>query len=157
MKREKRRCKHCCCLFEVCRKVKTHEYCKKGECQKARKASAQRRRMAGDPQYKQDQNIAQKDWRATHPDYWKEYRTRNQRYAERNRDLQRDRNRHRGGSLSCRAEKDGIAKMDVLSVKNGLYSGRYKMLPVLPRGVAKMTPIIVEIDVIKGSCACLGA
>lgn len=155
MKREMRRCKHCRCLFEVCRKVKKHEYCKKAKCQRARKAAAQRRRMAEDSQYRQEQHTAQKDWRANNPDYWKRYRSSNLEYTEKNRELQRERNRRRGVPQAVDPKNDVIAKMAALSAKNTLFPGRYKMLPLSPTRVAKMTPIIVEIDVIKGSCGVL--
>ena len=152
MKREMRRCRHCGCLFEVCRKVKKHEYCRKAKCQRARKAAAQKRRMAEDPQYRQDQYAAQKDWRANHPDYWKQYRAKNQDYTKINREMQRERNRCRRVPQPVAAQNDEIAKMNTLSVKNHILSGRYKMLPLFPANIATMTPIIVEIDVIKGTC-----
>lgn len=151
MKREMRRCKHCRCHFEVCPKVKKHEYCRKAKCQRARKAAAQKRRMSEAPQYRQDQYAAQKDWRANHPDYWKQYRAKNQDYTKRNREMQRERNRCRGVPQAVAAQNDEIAKMDALSVKNVLLSGRYKILPLSSANIATMTPIIVEIDVIKGT------
>lgn len=152
MKKEMRRCKHCGCFFEVCRKVKKHEYCRKVKCQRARKAAAQKCRMAEDPQYKKEQYTAQKDWFSNHPEYWKNYRSKNPTCTERNRKLQRKRNQRRKVPQSGSANKDKIAKMDALSLKNELFSGRYKMLPMAPSPIAKMTPIIVEIDVIKGTC-----
>ena len=59
MKSERRRCKHCHCYFEVCPKVKKHEYCRKPECQKARKRAWQKRKMAEDETYRRDQKEAQ--------------------------------------------------------------------------------------------------
>jgi hypothetical protein len=54
-------------------------------------------------------------------------------------------------------KNDEIAKMAALSTKNVLLPGRYTMLPVSPTKIAKMTPIIVEIDVIKGTCGILSS
>lgn len=65
IKKHKRRCRHCGCLFEVCNKVKKHEYCKRKECQQARKRKWQEAHLEKDEAYKQDQKTAHKTGRTT--------------------------------------------------------------------------------------------
>jgi len=152
MNKERRRCRHCHCYFEVCPKVKKHEYCRKPECQKARKRAWQRRKMAEDETYRRDQKDAQKDWCNNNPDYWKKYRSENTEYTDRNRTKQKVRNCHLKGSSSVKTESGGIVKMDALQVKKETLSGRYQLIPFTVRDIAKMDAIIIEIDVIKGGC-----
>ena len=152
MKRGRRRCKHCHCYFEACPKVKKHEYCRKPECQKARKRAWQKRKMAEDETYRRDQKEAQKDWCNNNPDYWKKYRSKNTKYTDRNRVQQKERNRTVKGLSSVKPDFGKIAKMDALQAKNKTLSGRYRLTPLSAPDIAKMDAIIVEIDVIKGGC-----
>jgi len=117
MRKGRRRCKHCHCYFEVCPKVEKHEYCRKPECQKARKRAWQKRKMAEDETYRRDQKQAQKDWCNNNPDYWEKYRSKNTKYTDRNRAQQKERNRIAKGLSSDKPESDKIAKMDALQAK----------------------------------------
>jgi hypothetical protein len=81
---------------------------------------------AGDPDYKANQRDCQKTWRDNNPDYWREYRERNEKYTERNRNRQRE--RRRGG---------GVAKMDASGMDLALESGIYYIVPE-SADVAKM-------------------
>lgn len=155
MNRERRRCKHCHCYFEVCSKVKKHEYCRKPDCQKARKRAWQKRKMAEDETYRRDQKDAQKIWCTNNPDYWKNYRSENTEYTDRNRGQQKERNRMLRGKSSVKLESGKIAKMDALPAKTETLSGRYQLTPLTTPDIAKMDAIIVEIDVIKGGCEIL--
>jgi len=75
--------------------------------------------MAEDPDYRDNQKRAQKQWRDSHPDYWRDYRAANPEYAQQNRERQRDRNALR------RLPTEAIAKMYeqsglIVDVKNNL-------------------------------------
>ena len=59
MKKNMRRCQNCGCLFEVCNKVKKHEYCNKEKCQRARKRKWQKQKIKNDKTYRKDQKEAQ--------------------------------------------------------------------------------------------------
>ncbi len=72
---------------------KSHEYCSKPECQRARKALWQRNKKKSDPEYKKDQKLSQQKWLQENPDYWKNYRRKNPEKTDRNRILQKVRNR----------------------------------------------------------------
>jgi hypothetical protein len=151
MKKKMRRCQHCGCLFEVCNKVKKHEFCNKKECQKARKRKWQRDKMNNDANYRKDQKIAQEDWRNNNPDYWKNYRRDNQEYTDRNREQQQIRDRVKKAK-SAPAEKSGpIAKMDALMPERAILSGKYQLVPIMPDMIAKMDALIVEINMISNN------
>ncbi len=149
MKKELRRCQHCRCLFEVCNKVKKHEFCNKKECQKARKRKWHREKMQNDGEYRNDQKIAQEDWRNKNPEYWKDYRRDNKEYTDRNREQQRRRNQVNRAKSAPVIKSDPIAKMDAITPKNKILSGKYQLVPMTPNMIAKMDAIIVEINSIS--------
>ena len=144
MKRQMRRCSHCHCYFEVCKKVKKHEYCKKKECQKARKRKWQKQKMQNDCRYKEDQEQAQADWRKNNPDYWKKYRRKNKAYTKTNRKKQKNRNQARKSNKNQNPRM--IAKMDTIYQEKTIFSGKYELVPFVPGKIAKMDAIIVEIN-----------
>ncbi len=144
MTTQRRRCQHCRCYFRVCPKVKKHEYCRKAECQRARRRSYQKKRMESDAGYRADQKQAQKDWMKKSPDYWQNYRKNNPEYTAGNRDRQRVRN-HLSES------RPDIAKMNAISPKIFIESGRYTLLPVDEVAIAKMNALTVEIHLIPDS------
>ena len=158
---EKVSCGHCGTYFIPDRRQKNPGYCGKPACQKARKAAWQRRKMRHDPAYQANQKRCQEDWRKAHPDYWKKYRTAHPKQAERNRVLQRIRNRKRtlpagvdqrsGGAVKMEASQ--IAKMDAskspgTSDKRN-FSGQFWLVPV----IAKMDALKVNIYEITATCS----
>jgi hypothetical protein len=72
--------------------------------------------MATDPDYKGNQRDAQKVWRDANPDYYKEYRKKNDAYTKKNRTRQADRNKNRRVHLQNQAP-NLIANMDALIVQ----------------------------------------
>ena len=156
MKKLMRRCRHCGCLFEVCNKVKKHEYCNKKKCQRARKRKWQKDKLKNDPIYRKDQKTAQEDWLNNNPDYWKNYRHDNKEYTDRNREKQRLRNKIKRSESTQKADLKPIAKMDTLTRDNNIISGRYELIPVTSDMIAKMDALIVEINTISSSYPHLG-
>jgi len=142
----RRRCKACEKLFTPHRSVPMQQYCSAGGCQKARRRLTQKRKMAEDPDYRDNQRRAQKQWRDSHSGYWRRYRADHPEYDQRNRERQRERNARRRELL-----RGTIAKMDELSRENNLISGRYKLV-LLGDGVAKMDELMVEITAVKAGC-----
>lgn len=149
MKKLMRRCRHCGCLFEVCNKVKKHEYCNKKKCQRARKRKWQKQKIENDEIYRKDQKEAQEVWLNNNPDYWKDYRRKNSKYTERNRKKQRKRNQIKRAESATEPISKPIAKMDALTHENTIISGRYKLVPVGSDMIAKMDALIVEINTIS--------
>ena len=125
--------------------VANQRYCSDPECQRARKRNWQKEKLARDADYRANQAAAQRQWHSRNRDYWREYRKRNPAYTETNRIRQRKRNR-------CRRVEAGIAKMDALTAKTVIRSGRYRLVPLGGWGIAKMDELIVEIGVIPGGC-----
>jgi len=113
-------------------KVKNQKYCGRPECQQARKRAWQRQKMFIDPDYKENQRHAQKQWQENNPDYWNEYRK-----------------RHQNPRPSATVHQD--AKMDTFPPHSNLISGRYKIIPDGPSNV-KMDAIQAIIIPLSTSC-----
>ncbi len=135
-------CPHCGKKFLPHPAVTNQHYCGSADCQKARKRKWQKEKLNNDPDYRENQAAAQREWRTRNRGYWKTYRTRNACYRERNRIRQRQRNRQRRT----------IAKMDELETKTLLSSGRYRLVPLYGT-IAKMDELIVEIGVVARKSA----
>lgn len=129
--------------------VQHQRYCRDSECQKTRKRKWQKEKLARDNDYRLNQASAQRQWRGRNKDYWRQYRERNPAYTERNRIRQKERNQ-------CRRSGLGIAKMDELTGKSLIPSGRYRLVPLGNSGIAKMDELIVELSVISGDCGFKG-
>ena len=154
MKKQKRRCKHCGCLFDPCPRVAKHEYCSKEQCKKARNRAWQKKAVDENPVYRKDQEEARQLWRENNPDYWRKYRERNKKYTARNREKQRDRNRRRRDPAR---QKSMIANMDAKRQENKLLSGTYRLIPLTTGQIANMDAIIVEINDISASYNTFGS
>ena len=106
-------CIHCGKEFSPNPRVKNQRYCGDRKCQTARRASWYRKKIATDPDYRDNQKRCQKEWLNSHPGYWKDYREKHAEYVERNRLLQLRRNaKSRRDSVSRL-----IAKIDSLVVR----------------------------------------
>lgn len=149
---EVRHCCHCRSCFQRRPQNPDQQYCSRPECQRARKSAYQRRKLAEDEAYRDNQREAQRQWRGNNSGYWRDYRKRNPAYAEGNRERQKARN-HRQRQDGVR--NGAVAKMDVSSMGKALPSGRYRLSRVddgKAGGVAKMDALIVEINVLSAGC-----
>jgi hypothetical protein len=102
------RCAHCHYSFIPNHRIKNQRYCRKKECQRARKSAWQRRKLDTDPDYKANQRECQKSWSARNPDYWQSWRALHPEYGTRNRNLQkarRSRRRRRIAKMDASAQK----------------------------------------------------
>lgn len=120
---QKIRCANRSCrrLFLPNPRVKNHRYCDKEACQRIRKNRWQRQKMKDDPEYQMDQREGQECWVEQNHDYWRRYRDQHPEYAERNRLLQRERDKKR------RSGK--LAKMDSSNQESSLKAGSYYLIP----------------------------
>ena len=124
-------CLHCNEFITASPRNKNHNYCKKPECQRARKAAWKRHKMQTDPEFKKNQQLSNRKWAKNNPGYWKAYRRKNPGKAERNRMLQNIRNRRR--EKTKRAGAVPIAKVDALKPKKISMVGRYWLVPVIAK------------------------
>lgn len=136
-----KRCKSCGRQFRPHPQVPNQAYCSAPECQRDRRRNSQKMKRRNDPDYRDNDSRYNKDWAAQHPEYWKRYRDDHTDYADRNRQLQRNRNQKQ------RTIK--IAKVDVSTQFSSLPSGRYRLTPMLNDGIAKVDAWIVEITVLS--------
>lgn len=135
-------CKHCGVIFTPSRK--NQKYCLNSTCRRERKRKWQRNKIKTDSDYNLAQKEAQAQWRSKHPEYWREYRSQHPQTTERNRQLQRERNKKR--SRKYLPSPAVIAKMDV---KPSYFSGTYFLFPVTeasPDLIAKMDAKLVCIQ-----------
>lgn len=123
-------------------------FCNSPACQKVRKRIWQKQKMASDPDYKANQRDAQKVWRDANPDYYKEYRKKNDalRIHQKSRTRQADRNKNRRVHLQNQAP-NLIAKMDALKSNNDMNTGVYQLIPMIDEKIANMDALIVQLTV----------
>jgi hypothetical protein len=128
-------------------------YCNDHSCQKKRKRLWQKKKMDSDPDYKTNQQQAQKLWHERNPDYFQKYRKKNMDYTEKNRIKQRKRNSCRRSKCkstnNCSQYPD--TKMDAFSAINAINSGKYKLVPVSDSDpmIAKMDAFFIQLAVIS--------
>jgi hypothetical protein len=132
--------------------VRKQRYCSKPVCQKERKKQWQRRKLNTDSAYRENQADAKRAWRAKNGSYWREYRAKHPAYVERNREKQRERNHKRPRKRDL-AAVPVIAKMDALTPRNIILSGRYRLVPLATDGIAKMDALVVEIGIVSSGSA----
>ncbi len=125
--------------------VPNQRYCSFAACQRARKSQWHKQKLADDPDYRENQAAAHREWRAKNRGYWKGYRAKNPASTELNRVCQRVRNQKRLSKAQV------IAKMDELPAQTRVNSGRYRLVALSADGIANMDELIVEIGVITGS------
>jgi hypothetical protein len=135
-------CLACRKLFRPFPQTPNQRYCSKPDCQRTRRRQWQKAKLLSDPDYRENQDHAQRAWIKSHPTYWREYRRVNPTYADRNRAQQVARN--------GRCRTGPIAKMDALFPSFPLPSGEYWLRPAAS-GIAKMDAYAVKIILLSMS------
>lgn len=113
--------KHCVCcgqLFDPCPQVPKQAYCSSTDCQRSRKRRWQQNKLETDPDYRGNQQDAQRAWHDRNPDYWRKYRESHPEYVQQNRARQRQ--------VVRRDSENVLANMDLSMLRAGLY--RVKVL-----------------------------
>jgi len=128
---QKIRCANRSCrrLFLPNPRVKNHQFCDREVCQRVRRNRWQLQKMQDDPEYQKDQKESQQCWVEQNHDYWRKYRGQHPEYVERNRLLQKKRDKKR--------RFGNLAKMDSLNQKSYVKAGSYYLIPG-PGNLAKM-------------------
>ena len=88
-------CRYCQQSFEPSKFRPQQNVGSRPECQRRRRAEYHRGRIAADPVYAQIVGDSRQKWRESHPGYQKTYRQNHPSAAERNRELQRQRDARR--------------------------------------------------------------
>jgi hypothetical protein len=116
----------CCCCgqpFQPRPQNPTQTFCSQPACQRARKRAWQRSKRATDPDYRANDQAAQRAWAQAHPGYWRAWRERHPESVVRNREAQGRRNARRRGALGV------IAKEDAWTSESCLPAGTYRVEP----------------------------
>lgn len=111
MKKGTFRCACCRRILPRNPRVKDQQYCGAKACQRARKSKWQREKQHTDQDYRANKRESQRTWQRKNPFYWQWYRHKNPSYCERNRKLQRARDRSRQQPATT---KEHLAKKDTL-------------------------------------------
>ena len=88
-------CVYCKCTFQRSPYRPQQAVCSRPECQRRRRADYHRRKLEGDPEYRQVVRDSQKQWWGEHPHYQKQHRQKNPELIESNRQRQRGRDQRR--------------------------------------------------------------
>lgn len=112
-------------------------YCNRKGCQKERRRRWRRAKLSSDPDYLSNQYDSQKRWLDSHPDYWKDYRTRHPDYVARNRALQKGRDRLKRDLKTMTRSGAVLAKSDACPDESGSITVVYELLPAPPADLAK--------------------
>ncbi len=153
MEKTKKCCVHCHQLF-ICKRNPGQHYCSEQACQKARKRFWRKQKYAGDPDYRDNQRRAEKNWQQHHPDYWCRYRECHPAYTQHNREQQGLRDHGRSGKvyksdawlLSNLAKSDALP--DTKTAPDTVKSGLYRLIPVTRADLAKSDALTVEISIV---------
>jgi hypothetical protein len=139
---ENRRCLACGQLFRPRPQAPAQRFCTAPGCQQERRRRWQVRKLTMDPDYRENQNRAQRSWCKRNPDYWREYREAHPEYQADNRLKQTTRNQRR--------TKHSNAKMDASMPGFPVPTGTYRLSPLVGGVVAKMGACTVQITLLSG-------
>jgi len=135
-----KRCAYCDHPFEPRPQVPNQAFCPSPNCQRARKRQWQRNKRQSDPDYRSNQQAAQRTWTQRNQGYWRSYREAEPEYERRNREKQR----LRDANARNHEHSSGLAKMDASTLPSGIY--RITRHPVFPRETANS--LVVEITLL---------
>ena len=147
---EQRRCAGCHKLFHPRPQSPGQTFCSAAECQRERKRRWQKARRAADPDYRDNDVQASRQWRSRHPGYWREYRREHPRYVIGNRQRQRERDRAVRDDPIPAAPKSDLANEDASILAPPLETGTYRMIPVTGGSLANEDACLVKIAVLAG-------
>lgn len=129
------------------------KYCPRRSCQNERRRRWRRAKLRHDPDYRANQHDSQKRWAKFHPDYYRQWRARHPEYVNRNRSLQRERDRLRR-DLATVADSGGVlAKSDACPDQLPVLTAYYELLPAKPADLAKSDASKRLFRLIPAGCA----
>ena len=139
-------CLHCGGTFLCHPCAKNQKYCSAEECRRASRRAWKKKNYATNKFYRQQCLNHQKTWRKQRPahEYQKEYRELHSEYVERNRELQRGRNKKRKNDLT-----QMIVNRDTLS-KHPSDGGTYALMQVKNGMIVNRNTFMVRMQVLSG-------
>ena len=131
------RCK--CCGRRFWRRFQNPDqhYCNRNPCQNERRRRWRRAKLCRDPDYRANQRDSHKRWLDKHPGYYRQYRAQHPDYVERNRSLQKGRDRLRRELAAVTRTGAVLAKRDACTEKSPVLTVYYELLPAQPVDLAK--------------------
>ena len=147
---EKSRCGACRKLFHPRPQSPGQKFCSAAQCQRERKRRWQQVRRAADPDYRDNDVQANRQWRRRHPGYWRAYRRKHPQSLIANRDRQRQRDRARGREAPRAPPGGDLANEDASSLPFPIETGTYRMIPVARSDLANEDAWLVKIALLSG-------
>ena len=112
-------------------------YCRRAICQNERRRRWRKAKLKADLDYRNDQRDSQRRWLEKHPEYWRDWRSRHPEYVERNRELQKARDRVKAELGEVSRTGAVLAKSDACPDRSDEISVVYELLPVRSGDLAK--------------------
>ena len=146
---EKRRCAGCRKLFHPRPQSPEQTFCSAAQCQRERKRRWQKARRAADPDYRDNDVQANRQWRSQHPDYWRAYRRQHPPSVIRNRDQQRERDRARRLKAPRPPPGPNLVNEDASTLPFPVETGTYRLFPVTRGDLANENACLVKIALVS--------
>jgi hypothetical protein len=134
---ESRWCTACGSVFELRPQVPRQTYCSKPSCQSERRRLWQQVKRLTDPDYSENQSLAQSAWAIRNAQYWRNYREAHPEYVAKNRLQQKNRN--------SAGRKPKIAKSDVPIPHSLIEAGVYRLNVLVQPDLAKSGVWLVQL------------
>ena len=147
---EQRRCAACRELFHPRPQSPGQKFCAAAQCQRERKRRWQKARRASDPDYRDNDVQANRQWRRGHPDYWRAYRRQHPQSVIQNREKQRERDRAKRLNPPQPPLTRHLANEDASSLQLPLETGTYRLIPVTGGDLANENACLVKIALVSG-------
>ena len=148
---EKRRCAGCRKLFHPRPQSPEQTFCSAAQCQRERKCRWQKARRASDPDYRDNDVQANRQWRSRHPGYWRAYRRKHLQSVIRNREKQRERDRVRRLKAPQPPPGGDLANEDASTRPFLVETGTYRLFPVTRGDLANENACLVKIALVSGA------
>jgi len=146
---EKRRCAACRKLFHPRPQSPGQTFCSAAECQRERKRRWQKARRAADPDYRDNDVQANRQWRNRHADYWRAYRRQHPQKVIRNRAKQRERDRARRLKPPLPPPGGDLANEDASTPSFSVETVTYRLFPVTGNRLANENACLVKIALVS--------
>jgi len=146
---EKRRCAACRKLFHPRPQCPEQKFCSGAACQRERKRRWQKARRAADPDYRDNDVQANRQWRSRHRAYWRSYRRQHPQSVIANRDKQRERDRSKGLQAPRPPSPPQLANEDASMLPFPVETGTYRMIPVTGGDLANENACLVKIALLS--------
>jgi hypothetical protein len=140
-------CESCNLPFETIPQVPNQSFCSKPACQRARRQRWNQQKLENDPDYRDNKQRSQRNWMDRNPGYWRQYRSDNPDYTERNRSSQRVKTPPHASPV--------LAKKDESNHSEMLRAGVYQITPIQRQDGENDGIWIVELALLRLDSDCV--